>query len=153
MKKMQKYKVKYMNISQDYSWNKSYLRFWVNCGTVTAENPEEATKKINNTIKYDYDKISTVKFEIENKKGEKEYFIADDYNIKPVFEYKKFRREMRKKGHEIYKKGKYITIYPNNGEKGFLNAYSIIKPYDDLELVYFDHFNTWVYQAKFKIIE
>ena len=43
-----------------------------------------------------------------------------------MFDYKEFKKEMCKRGHEVHKHGDYITIEPNNNyegyNKGFLYA-------------------------------
>ena len=71
--------------------------------------------------------------------------------------YKKFKEKMLKGGHRVYKNGKYLTILPNNNAieyaKGFQNVWEII-PYeyqDFLKFLGMDHYNTWIYSAKFKI--
>lgn len=74
-----------------------------------------------------------------------------------MFNYKEFKEEMFKRGHEVYKNGKYLTIIPNNNyegySKGFLSATDIVEGFEDaLKLLNMDHFNTWIYSAKFKII-
>lgn len=74
-----------------------------------------------------------------------------------MFNYKEFKKEMSKRGHEVHKKGEYLTIIPNNNykgySKGFLFATDIIKGFEDvLKLLNMDHFNTWIYSAKFKIV-
>lgn len=74
-----------------------------------------------------------------------------------MFDYKAFKEEMSKRGHEVHKKGKYITIEPNNNykgyAKGFIFATEILGEFDKfLSLVHMDHYNTWIYTAKFKII-
>lgn len=78
-----------------------------------------------------------------------------------MFNYKEFKKEMSKRGHEVHKNGKYLTIIPNNNyegySKGFLFATDIIKGFEDvlklLNMDHFrDHFNTWIYSAKFKIV-
>ena len=74
-----------------------------------------------------------------------------------MFDYKGFKQEMTKRGHEVHKKGNYITIKPNNNyegyAKGFIFATDIIKGFEDvLKLLNMDHFNTWIYSATFKIV-
>ena len=74
-----------------------------------------------------------------------------------MFDYKEFKMEMSKRGHEVHKKGKYITIEPNNNykgyAKGFISATDIIEGFEDmLKLLNMDHFNTWIYSVKFKIL-
>ena len=74
-----------------------------------------------------------------------------------TFDYKEFKKEMNKRGHEVHKKGIYITIKPNNNyygySKGFVSMSDIISGYEEqLKLVSADHYNTWVYESKFKII-
>ena len=74
-----------------------------------------------------------------------------------MFDYKGFKKEMTKRGHEVHKKGNYITIKPNNNykgyAKGFIFATDIIKGFEDvLKLLNMDHFNTWIYSAKFKVM-
>lgn len=68
------------------------------------------------------------------------------------FNYKEFKNEMLLRGHKVHKKGPYITIEPNNGATGFLLVTDIINPYeDDLRLIKYEHYNTLVYSAEFKI--
>ena len=53
-----------------------------------------------------------------------------------MFDYKEFKKEMSKRGHEVHKNGKYLTIIPNNNyegySKGFLLATDIIKGFEDM---------------------
>jgi hypothetical protein len=74
-----------------------------------------------------------------------------------MFNYKEFKREMSKRGHEVHKNGSYITIEPNNNyegyAKGFMLVTDVIKGFEDkLKFLNMDHFNTWIYSAKFKIV-
>ena len=74
-----------------------------------------------------------------------------------MFDYKEFKKEMCKRGHEVHKHGDYITIEPNNNyegyKKGFLYASDVIKGFEhELRLIYMHHFNTWIYSARFKIV-
>ena len=74
-----------------------------------------------------------------------------------MFDYNEFKKEMQRRGHEVKKNGKYITIKPNNNyieyAKGFLYPQDIVEGYeDDLKLVNVDHCNTIIYSAKFKIL-
>ena len=74
-----------------------------------------------------------------------------------MFDYKEFKRTMKSRGHEVHKKGNYVTIVPNNNYLGygcgFQYATEIIEGFEDsLELVSMDHFNTIIYSARFKII-
>ena len=71
-----------------------------------------------------------------------------------MFDYKNFKQEMSKRGHEVHKNGKYITIEPNNNyegyAKGFLFAENIVSGFEKLlRLVTMDHYNTWIYSARF----
>ena len=73
-----------------------------------------------------------------------------------MFDYKEFKNEMSKRGHEVHKNGKYLTIIPNNNyegyNKGFLYVTNIVKGFEEyLSLIKYEHFNTWIYNAKFKI--
>lgn len=77
--------------------------------------------------------------------------------VKIMFDYKEFKKGMSKRGHEVHKNGKYLIIIPNNNyegyNKGFLFATDIIKGFEDvLKLLNMDHFNTWIYSAKFKVM-
>ncbi len=72
------------------------------------------------------------------------------------FDYKEFKNEMKKRGHEVSKKGDYITIKPDNNYfeygKGFECAEDVIKGFEDyLNLVWMDHYNTWIYSIRFKV--
>lgn len=74
-----------------------------------------------------------------------------------MFNYKEFKKEMSKRGHEVHKNGKYLTIIPNNNyegyNKGFLYASDVIKGFEhELRLIYMHHFNTWIYSVRFKIV-
>ena len=74
-----------------------------------------------------------------------------------MFDYKEFKKEMAKRGHEVHKNGKYVTIIPNNNyegySKGFLFATDVIKGFENvLNFITMDQYNTWIYSAKFKII-
>lgn len=70
-----------------------------------------------------------------------------------MFDYKKFKKEMTKLGHEVHKKGKYIDISPNNLLKNFRTAEEVIDGYEDyLSLVNWQHCNTWIYSMRFKIV-
>lgn len=75
-----------------------------------------------------------------------------------MFNYKEFKKEMEERGHKVRKNGFYITIEPNNNYidygEGFLYFSDIVEGFeDDLKLVSASHFNTWIYWARFKIIE
>lgn len=75
-----------------------------------------------------------------------------------MFDYKEFKNEMQNRGHEVHKKGDYITINPNNNyieyAKGFMCAGDIIDGYeDDLKFVSWEHFNTHIYWARFKVVD
>lgn len=74
-----------------------------------------------------------------------------------MLDYKEFKKEMSKRGHEVHKNGKYLTIIPNNNyegySKGFLFATDVIKGFEDvLKFITMDHYNAWIYSAKFKIV-
>lgn len=74
-----------------------------------------------------------------------------------MFDYKEFKKEMSKRGHEVHKNGKYLTITPNNNyegySKGFLFTTDIVKGFEDvLNFITMDHYNTWIYSARFKIV-
>ena len=73
-----------------------------------------------------------------------------------MFDYKEFKKEMAKRGHEVHKKGDYVIIVPNNNVngygKGFLSALEIVSGYEDrLIFVSMDHFNSYVYSARFML--
>lgn len=75
-----------------------------------------------------------------------------------MFDYKEFKKQMEKRGHEVHKNGSYITIVPDNNYNGygcgFQCATEIIEDYEDiLKLVSMDHYNSIIYSAKFKIVE
>lgn len=74
-----------------------------------------------------------------------------------MFDYKLFKEEMSKRGHEVHKHGNYIIINPNNNYEGYANGFlfaeDVVKGFIKfLEFVSMDHFNTWIYSAKFKIL-
>lgn len=74
-----------------------------------------------------------------------------------MFDYKEFKKEMKNRGHKVHKNGKYLTIIPNNNyegyNKGFLFATDIVEGFEDvLKFITMDHYNTWIYSAKFKIV-
>ena len=52
-----------------------------------------------------------------------------------MFDYKKFKEDMKNRGHEISKNGNYITIKPNNNylgyAKGFFYGTDIIEGWED----------------------
>lgn len=79
-------------------------------------------------------------------------------NLYEKFDYKEFKKDMQQRGHEVYKNGQYIKIIPNNNykgyNKGFLHANEVIEGYEcNLAFVAMDHFNTWIYYVKYKIIK
>lgn len=70
---------------------------------------------------------------------------------------KKFKTEMKRRGHEVHKNGNYVTIIPNNNyteyAKGFLYGTDVIEGFEEyLKLVKMNHFNSWIYSIRFKII-
>lgn len=74
-----------------------------------------------------------------------------------MFNYKEFKREMKNRGHRVWKHGCYIEIEPDNNlygySKGFLNAYNVIQGFEDsLKFVSMNNFNSWIYSVKFKIV-
>ena len=74
-----------------------------------------------------------------------------------MFDYKEFKKEMSKRGHEVHKNGKYLVIIPNNNyegySKGFLLVTDIVKGFENmLNFITMDHYNTWIYSARFKIV-
>jgi hypothetical protein len=74
-----------------------------------------------------------------------------------MFDYKKFKKCMSKRGHEVRKHGKYITIEPNNNyieyANGFQFATDVIDGFEGFfKLIGMDHFNTWIYSVKFKLV-
>lgn len=73
-----------------------------------------------------------------------------------MFDYNKFKKDMKTRGHEVTKNGSYITIKPNNNcneyGKGFQYGTDVIKGFEEfLKLVWMEHFNTWIYCIRFKI--
>lgn len=93
-------------------------------------------------------------YEIYDRENE-EIIELQEVNI--IFNYKEFKKEMSKRGHEVHKNGKYLTIIPNNSyegySKGFLFATDVIKGFEyGLKFITMDHYNTWIYSAKFKIV-
>lgn len=73
-----------------------------------------------------------------------------------MLDYKGFKKEMENRGHEVHKKGEYVVIVPNNNVngygKGFLSALEIVSGYEDkLILINMDHFNSYVYSARFML--
>ena len=40
-----------------------------------------------------------------------------------MFNYKEFKKEMSKRGHEVHKNGKYLTIIPNNNYEGYAKGF------------------------------
>lgn len=74
-----------------------------------------------------------------------------------MFDYKKFKKVMKLKGHKVYKKGIYIKIIPNNNQPqgyGFRFASDVILGFNkDLRLIRMDHFNTEIYFLKYVIDE
>lgn len=75
-----------------------------------------------------------------------------------MFNYNDFKIEMEHRGHKVNKKGKYITIIPNNNYieygKGFRYGTDVVEGFEEyLKLVWMDHFNSWIYSIRFKIIE
>ena len=77
--------------------------------------------------------------------------------VNSMFNYKEFKKEMENRGHKVSKKGNYITIVPNNNyteyAKGFLCGTDVIEGYEEyLKLLWMDHFNTWIYSVRFKIV-
>lgn len=76
---------------------------------------------------------------------------------KEMFNYNFFKREMFRRGHEVRKNGKYITIVPNNNYngygEGFRYATDIVEGFEDaLGFVGMTHCNSLIYSAKFKIL-
>lgn len=74
-----------------------------------------------------------------------------------MFDYKEFKKEMIKRGHEVSKNGNYITIKPDNNykeyAKGFLSATEVVEGFENcLKFIRMGHFNTWIYSAVFKIV-
>lgn len=74
-----------------------------------------------------------------------------------MFDYKEFKKEMIKRGHMVYKTRNYITIVPNNNYieygKGFLCGTDVIKGFEEhLKFLWMNHFNTWIYLIRFKIV-
>lgn len=76
--------------------------------------------------------------------------------VSNMFDYKLFKKEMQKRGHEVHKKGNYIIIEPNNNykeyAKGFFSAWEVVDGFEDyFKFISMDHFNTWIYSVRFKI--
>lgn len=57
-----------------------------------------------------------------------------------VFDYKEFKKEMNKRGHEVHKNGSYIIIESNNNykgyAKGFIFATDVISGFENFSTVY-----------------
>lgn len=72
-----------------------------------------------------------------------------------MFEYKKFKEEMNKKGYKIRKNGNYIIIAVNKG--GFANFTDVFDPdlyYTNnaqLKIIRCEHYNDYIYQIRLKI--
>lgn len=84
------------------------------------------------------------------------YFYGKEM-VNIMFNYKEFKKEMSKRGHEVHKNGKYLTIIPDNNyevySKGFRFATDIVNGFEDLlNFITMDHYNTWIYSARFKIV-
>lgn len=74
-----------------------------------------------------------------------------------MFDYNKFKEDMQSRGHEVKKKGDYITVEPNNNylgyAKGFLYGTDVVQGWENfLKLIGMDHFNTWIYSIRFKLV-
>ena len=66
--------------------------------------------------------------------------------------YKECKKEMVSRGHRVFKNGKYITIIPNNLIEYFF-VEDVVKGFEDeLKVMSYDHYNTTIYEAKFKIV-
>lgn len=72
-----------------------------------------------------------------------------------MFNYDAFKKIMQENGHSVHKQGKYVTVEPAAVAEGYGSAYAILPRefVDFLDLVNWDHYNTVVYSAKFKIKE
>lgn len=46
-----------------------------------------------------------------------------------MFDYKEFKKEMSKRGHEVHKNGKYLTIIPNNNYEGYDKGFFVCNGY------------------------
>lgn len=69
-------------------------------------------------------------------------------------EYLEFKQEMARRGHSVHKKGKYVTIEPHNGVKGFQTVMEVINGYEEYLIPYkWEHFNTTIYWVKCKIAD
>lgn len=69
-----------------------------------------------------------------------------------MFNYNEFKAAMQEKGHTVKKSGKYITVIPYNGDKGFLYARDVISGFEDfLTVLWYDHYNTTIYKVRCKI--
>lgn len=42
-----------------------------------------------------------------------------------MFDYKEFKKEMSKRGHEVHKNGKYLIIIPNNNYEGYNKGFCL----------------------------
>lgn len=74
-----------------------------------------------------------------------------------MLEYKEFKKEMKSRGHRVWKHGSYIEIEPDNNlygyGRGFVNAYNVVHGFEDsLRFVSMNHFNSWIYWVRFKIV-
>lgn len=73
-----------------------------------------------------------------------------------MFDYKEFKKEMQQRGHKVNKNGKYIDIEPNNNyieyRGGFEYIEDIVEGFEKyLKLKSCEHYNKWVYSARFAI--
>lgn len=67
-------------------------------------------------------------------------------------DYKEFKKDMQKRGHDVHKKGRYIDIVPNNLSQNFRTAEEVIDGWENcLVLVNWVHYNTWIYSMRFRI--
>lgn len=74
-----------------------------------------------------------------------------------MFNYKKFRKEMKNRGHKVHKRGGKIVIEPNNNyigyAQGFLYVTDVISGFEEhLSFITMDHFNNWIYSIEFRIL-
>lgn len=69
-----------------------------------------------------------------------------------MFDYRKFKKDMNIRDHKVTKNGNIITIVPENGTRGFLNAYELVTGYENyLNFKDMSHYNTHIYSARFNI--
>lgn len=87
--------------------------------------------------------------------NESKYFKIE--RVINMFDYKEFKRVMKSRGHRVWKHGNYIEIEPFHSYQmiPYLdnNAYNVVQGFEDsLRFVSMNHFNSWIYFVRFKIV-